>query len=92
MTVNEALQNIDVVVAAARMMRQEHDALRELLGVIAQRCKRADELEQEKTIAETSPKPEWELKTIEKSTQTDLDHIAEMIKKGFISGEIIENV
>ena len=50
MTVNEALQNIDIVVAAARMNRQEHDALRESLGVVARRCKRADELEREKTV------------------------------------------
>lgn len=45
MTVNEALQNIDVVVAAARMNRQEHDALKEALGVIVLRCRKADELE-----------------------------------------------
>lgn len=48
LTIDEALQNIDIVVAAARMTRQEHDALRESLGIVARRCKQADELEKEK--------------------------------------------
>ena len=47
MTVNEALQNIDVVVANARMNRQEHDALRQSLGIVAQRCKDYDELKKD---------------------------------------------
>lgn len=46
MTVNEALQNIDIVVANARMNRQEHDSLRESVRTVALKCKRADELEQ----------------------------------------------
>jgi len=48
MTVNEALQNIDVVVSNARMSRPEHDVLRESLGIVARRCQQADELEKEK--------------------------------------------
>ena len=48
MTVNEALQNIDIVVAATKMNRQEHDTLRQSVTLVAQRCKRADELEKEK--------------------------------------------
>ncbi len=59
MTVQEALQNIDVVVSNARMTREEHDALRESLGIVTQRCKRADALEQkEKEIAKTFVKEE----------------------------------
>ena len=56
MTVNEALQNIDIVVAATKMNRQEHDALRQSVTLVAQRCKRADELEKEKQTAEEAKK------------------------------------
>jgi len=56
MTVNEALQNIDIVVAATKMNRQEHDALRQSVVLVAQRCKRADELEKEKQTAEEAKK------------------------------------
>lgn len=48
MTVNEALQNIDIVVANARMNRQEHESLVQSVRLVASRCKQADELEQEK--------------------------------------------
>lgn len=46
MTVQEALQNIDIVVSNVQMKRQEHAALQQSITLIAQRCKRADELEQ----------------------------------------------
>ncbi len=51
MTVDEALNNIDIVVAGTKMNRQEHDALRQSVILVAQRCKRADELEKEKQAA-----------------------------------------
>ena len=61
MTVDEALQNIDIVVAATKMNRQEHDALRQSVMLVAQRCKKADELEKEiKKIKEGVPRPEKE--------------------------------
>jgi len=56
LTVDEALQNIDIIVANARMNRQEHDALRQSVALVAQRCKRADELEKEKQTAEEAKK------------------------------------
>ena len=56
MTVEEALQNIDIVVAATKMNRQEHDALRQSVVLVAQRCKLADELEKEKQIEKESKK------------------------------------
>ena len=63
LTVNEALQNIDIIVAATKMNRQEHDALRQSVILVANRCKRADELEKEiEKIKESAPKPEKENK------------------------------
>jgi len=59
LTVDEALKNIDIIVANARMNRQEHDALRQSVILVAQRCKRADELEKEKQ-AEKEAKKEVE--------------------------------
>ena len=59
LTVDEALKNIDIIVANARMNRQEHDALRQSVTLVAQRCKRADELEKEKQ-AEKEAKKEVE--------------------------------
>jgi len=56
LTVDEALKNIDIIVANARMNRQEHDALRQSVILVAQRCKRADELEKEKQAAEEAKK------------------------------------
>ena len=47
MTIQEALQNIDIVVSNVQMKRAEHAALQESISLIAQRCKRADELEKE---------------------------------------------
>jgi len=32
----------------------------------------------------------WKLKTTVKPNQIDLDHIAEMVKQGYTSGEIVE--
>lgn len=45
MTIQEALQNIDIVVSNARMNRQEHAALQESIAIVAQRCQLVDELE-----------------------------------------------
>lgn len=47
MTIQEAIQNVDVVVSNARMNRQEHAALQQSLAMIAQRCQLADQLEKE---------------------------------------------
>jgi len=59
MTVNEALQNIDIVVAAAKMNRQEHDTLRQSVIIVAQQCKRVDESEKEiARMKEGVPRPE----------------------------------
>ena len=55
LTVPEALKNIDIVVASVGMKREEHDALRLSIAVVAQRCARADELEKE---AKKQPKKE----------------------------------
>ena len=33
----------------------------------------------------------WELKTTGDVNQVDLDHIAEMVKQGYTSGEIVED-
>ena len=47
MTIQEALQNIDIVVSNVQMKRSEHAALQQSISLIAERCKRADELEKE---------------------------------------------
>lgn len=52
MTVQEALQNIDIVVSNVPMKRAEHQALQQSVSLIAQRCQRADELEKETQIDE----------------------------------------
>jgi len=46
LTIQEAPQNIDVVVSNVPMKRQEHVALQQSISLVQQRCKRADELEQ----------------------------------------------
>jgi hypothetical protein len=56
MTVNEALQNIDIIIANTKMNRQEHDALRQSVTLVVQRCKLADELEKEKQAAKVTKK------------------------------------
>ena len=56
MTVQEALQNIDIVVSNVPMKRAEHQALQQSVSLIAQRCKRADELEKEKQETEETGK------------------------------------
>lgn len=48
MTIQEALQNIDVVVANTKMNRQEHMALQQSVNMVAKRCELADQLEKEK--------------------------------------------
>ncbi len=45
MTVQEAIANLDGVISGVRMNRQEHIALTESIGLVAKRCKQADELE-----------------------------------------------
>ncbi len=50
MIVQEALNNITIVVSNTRMTGPEHDALKQNIVFITQRCKLADELE--KKIAE----------------------------------------
>lgn len=48
MTINDALKNIDMVVANTRMTRQEHAQLQQDLMLVTQRCQLADKLEKEK--------------------------------------------
>jgi len=47
MTIQEALQNIDIVVSNVQMKRAEHAALQKSIGLIARRCQVADRLEKE---------------------------------------------
>jgi len=47
MTIQEALQNVDIVVSNVQMKRAEHVALQESISLIAKRCQQADELEKE---------------------------------------------
>jgi len=56
LTVDEALKNIDIIVANTRMNRQEHDALRQSVMLVANRCKRADDLEKEKQAGKEAKK------------------------------------
>lgn len=56
MKIQEALQNIDIVVSNVQMKRGEHAALQESISLIAQRCKRADELEKMQQADEESIK------------------------------------
>ena len=56
MTIQEALQNIDIVVSNVKMNRGEHQALQESIGLVFQRCQLADELEKEKKIVEKQKK------------------------------------
>lgn len=56
MTIQEALQNIDIVIANTKMNRQEHMALQQSVNIVAKRCELADQLEQEKNgRADKSP-------------------------------------
>ena len=52
MTIQEALQNVNIVVENARMTGPERDALRQSIRLIIQRCQRADELEKNPFIPE----------------------------------------
>lgn len=52
MTAQEAINNIAIVISNARMTGPEHDALRQSIAFVVQRCKLADELE--KQIAEVA--------------------------------------
>lgn len=58
MTVQEAIQNIATVVANTRMTGPEHDALKQSIAVVVQRCKLADELEKEKKEKDATEKTE----------------------------------
>jgi len=53
MNVQQALNNMVMVIEAALMNGKERDALRQSIQLVAQRCKRADELE--KQVAEQEP-------------------------------------
>lgn len=58
MTAQEAVQNISIVVSNARMTGPEHDALRQSIAFVVQRCKLADELEKEKKEKDAAEKKE----------------------------------
>lgn len=58
LTVNEAMKNIIVVVRNAKMNGDEHDALRDSINLVAQRCDLADKLEKEKNEADDAEKKE----------------------------------
>jgi hypothetical protein len=45
MKIEEAMLNLDTVVANSRMTRGEHNALIESLKLVKERCDKADELE-----------------------------------------------
>ncbi len=47
MTIQQAIKNIDVVVANTAMKREEHGALIESVTLVTQRCNLADKLEKE---------------------------------------------
>ena len=47
MTVQEALQNIDIVVSNVQMKRAEHAALQQSIDLIARQCKRVLEKQNE---------------------------------------------
>ena len=56
LTVQEAIKNIIVVVRNSKMNGDEHDALRDSMNLVAQRCELADKLEKEKNDAEAAKK------------------------------------
>lgn len=56
LTVQEALQNIDIVVSNARMTGPKHDALKQSIELVTQRCKLADELEKANQASEEGKK------------------------------------
>jgi len=58
LTIQEALQNVAIVTSNAKMTGQEHDALRESIKLLAQRCNVADVLEKEKKDGRTDKQPE----------------------------------
>lgn len=58
MTIQEALQNIDIVVSNVQMKRGEHAALQQSISLIAERCKRADDYEQESKEEKKCPNPQ----------------------------------
>ena len=58
MTIQEALQNIDIVVSNVQMKRGEHAALQQSISLIAQRCQRADELEKSEKFIPEEQHPE----------------------------------
>jgi len=60
LTVQEAFNNIINVVSNAKMTGPEHDALKESIGVIAKRCKVADDLETATKAGQESKKQKEE--------------------------------
>lgn len=53
MTIQEAIQNVDNVIASVNLNRQQHFTLVESMKLIMARCKLADQLEKEKTDGES---------------------------------------
>lgn len=56
MTIQKALQNINIVTSNARMTGPEHEALKESILLIAKRCQRADELEKQNEVEKAGKK------------------------------------
>ena len=57
LTVQEALQNIDIVVSNAHMDRKEHQALQQSIVLVTQRCELADKLEKEQKDGTANKQP-----------------------------------
>ena len=51
LTVDEALKNIDMVVAATSLNREQHNILAASVRLVAERCQLADKLEKDLAIA-----------------------------------------
>jgi len=58
LTVDEALKNIDMVVAATSLNREQHNILAASVRLIAERCQLADKLEGELEHYDASKEPE----------------------------------
>jgi len=69
MTVQEALQNIDAVVADIKMNRQNHAALQESISIVAERCQLADKFEQAAEAVKPPKKEEKKNGTTDKPTK-----------------------
>lgn len=60
LTIQQAFDNVINVVSNAKMTGPEHDALKESVGLIAGRCKVADELEEVAKAEQESEKQKEE--------------------------------